>query len=225
MKRGTDNYDVFSRFFLSFIVAFLNIFGTVFFIGAVFLIGLIEEEGGSSEDSSDSEDVAFRENVFHEMENYYRDLVYDRVLARIVDQVDELTFHARVCDSKLIVPCYLRPELYSNRTGPLVMGVVRLGYNYISRVFDIIELIDTEIKEGSPWVWNILVGEIIGEDEEDDERIIYASLEPGQDVPYVLCVLCDHLRDTYIQGGDLVYLEVDETNRAFYKIFEIVEHS
>lgn len=108
-----------------------------------------------------------------------------------------------------------------------MVGLVRLEYNYVSLVYDIIELIDSKLtdskkKEGPPWAWNTVFAEIIGEYEDEDESIFYASLEPGQ---VVLCKVFDHLRNTLIQDGDIVYLEVNETDRAFYKIVEIVDRS
>ena len=51
------------------------------------------------------------------------------------------------------------------------------------------------------------------------ERIFYASLEPEQVVP---CKVFDYLRNTLIQDGDIVLLEVNETNRSFYYIVEII---
>ena len=73
---------------------------------------------------------------------------------------------------------------------------------------------------GSSWVWNIVVAEIIGEYEGMDERILYARLEPGQLVP---CKMFDHLVDTSVGGGDLVLLEVNETNRSFYYFLQILD--
>jgi len=75
---------------------------------------------------------------------------------------------------------------------------------------------DTREKNGSLWVWNIVVAEIIGDYEEID---VYAKLEPGQLVP---CKMFDHLVDTFVRDGDLVLLEVNETNPSFYYFLQIL---
>jgi len=145
----------------------------------------------------------------------------DRKLAHIVDQLDYRTFQARFCETDSIVTCYLRPELYSNLTRLPTKGLVRLEYNsgFGPRVHYITQVIDSKIKEGSPRAWNTVLAEIIGEDEEMGERILYASLEPEQVVP---CKVFDYLRDAFIRDGDILLLEVNETNRSFYYIVEII---
>ena len=179
-----------------------------------------EEE--SSEDSTDSEEAAlFSRNI----DNFFADLVFDRVLAHIVNQVDAWTFQARFSGSNLIVMCYLRPELYSNLTRPLVGSLVRLEYNYYSfgskgYGYYIIQVIDSNIKEGAPWRWNYVYAEVIGEDEDRGKRVVYARLLESEEV--VLCQVYDYLRDTIIEKDYLVYLEVNERNRTYF-IVEIVE--
>ena len=156
---------------------------------------------------------------------YFMDVVrypfgdFDRKLAHIVDQVDDHTFQTRFCETDSIVTCYLSHGLFPR---PLVGGLVRLEYNsgLRPRVHYIIEVIYSKMKEGSPWVWNTVLAEIIGEYEEMDERILYVRLEPGQVVP---CKMFDHLVDTFIRDGDIVLLEVNETNRSFYYIVEIID--
>jgi hypothetical protein len=108
-----------------------------------------------------------------------------------------------------------------------VGGLVRLEYweNYgglRSGVHYIIEVINSKIREGPPWVWYIVRAEIVGEDEimYEDERIVYAMLESEQLVP---CKVKDYFVDTFFYPGDIVLLEVNETNRSFYNIFEIMD--
>ena len=79
---------------------------------------------------------------------------------------------------------------------------------------------ETPKKNGSSWVWNLVVAEIIGEYEEMDERILYARLEPGHLVP---CKMFDHSVDTFVRDGDIVLLEVNETNRSFYFFLDILD--
>ena len=176
---------------------------------------------------SDSEDFTDSQDEYYEDENsesfmddvYYPFRDFDRNLAHIVDQVDDHTFQTRFCETDSIVTCYLSHGLFPR---PLVGGLVRLEYNsgLRPRVHYIIEVIYSKMKEGSPWVWNTVLAEIIGEYEEMDERILYVRLEPGQVVP---CKMFDHLVDTFIRDGDIVLLEVNETNRSFYYIVEIID--
>ena len=174
------------------------------------------EEKGSSEDSTDSENGAFWDNLF-------RDLVFERVLACIINQVDSCIFQARFCGSDLIVTSYLRPELCSNLTKLVEGSLVRLEYNYSfgPRVYYIIQVINSQIKKG-PWIWNTVYAEITGEEyqyEEEDDRILHARLLESGEV--VRCKVFDHLRNTMIQKRDLVYLQVNEKNRSYF-IIEIV---
>jgi hypothetical protein len=164
---------------------------------------------------------------------YFMDVVrypfgdFDRKLAHIVDQVDDYTFQARFCETDSIVTCYLSDKLLDNNIQPLVGGLVRLEYleyytGLRSRIYYIIQVINSKIREGPPWVWYMVRAEIIEEDEEmyGDERLLYAMLESEQ---LVLCKVKDYFLDTFFYPGDIVLLEVNETNRSFYYIFEIMD--
>ena len=186
----------------------------------VFIIIVIEEDytkSSSSEDGyfDDYENDSFMENVH----DPFPDL--DRKLGHIVDQVDDRTFQARFCETDSIVTCYLSHDLFHKNTRPLVGDLIRLEYSsgFGPRVHYIIQVIDSEIKERSPWVWNIVLAKIVGEDEEMGERIIYVRLEPEQLVP---CKVVSYLLNAYMQDGDLVLVEVNQTNRSFYTIVEIL---
>jgi len=188
----------------------------------VFVIIVIEEDYPKSSSSEDGyADDYENDNFMGNAHDPYPDL--DRKLGHIVDQVDDRTFHARFCETDSIVTCYLSHDLFHKNTRPLVGDLVRLEYSsgFGPRIHYIIQVIDSKIKEGSPWVWNIVLAEIKDKYEETDERIFYASLESEQ---VVLCKVNDYLRHAFIRDGDLVLLEVDERNRSFYKIVEILIH-
>lgn len=185
----------------------------------VFIIIVIEEDytkSSSSEDGyiHDYENDNFMENV----RDPFPDL--DRKLGHIVDQVDDRTFEARFCETDSIVTCYLSHNLFHKNTRPLVGDLVRLEYGsgFGLRMHYIIEVIDSEIEKGHQWVWNILLAEIIGEYDEMVERIIYVRLEPEQLVP---CKVSHYLLNTYMQGGDIALVEVNQTNKSFYMVIDI----
>lgn len=185
----------------------------------VFVIIVIEEDYTKSSSSEDGYvDDYENDNFMKNVHDPFPDL--DRKLGHIVDQVDDRTFQARFCETDSIVTCYLSHDLFHKNIRPVVGDLVRLEYSsgFGLRMHYIIQVIDSEIEKGSPWVWNILLAEIVGEDDYMGERIIYVRLEPEQLVP---CKVSNYLLNTYMQGGDIVLVEVNQTNRSFYKVLDI----
>jgi len=50
-------------------------------------------------------------------------------LAYVVEQIDERTFQARLCETDSIVKCYLSHKLFYHNIQPLVGDLVKLEYN------------------------------------------------------------------------------------------------
>jgi hypothetical protein len=185
-------------------------------------------EGEEFIDPDSEDDDSFRERVFKDMQNFLRDFVFEKALAIVVDvDGDGLTYHAHLCDTKLIVMCYLRPDLNK----PLVGDLVRVHYNYVSFHYEIMgltgyKLTGSKKEEGPPWAWDFVVGEIVEEFEYKDEMYFYANLDIGQSLEnvepqhLVLCKPFDFLENELIQSGDIVYLEANRRDRS-YKIFYI----
>jgi len=69
-------------------------------------------------------------------EAFIRDFVFEKPLANVVDvDGDGLTYHVRICETQLIVMCYLGPDLYK----PFVGDLVEIHYNYGSFHYEIIQ--------------------------------------------------------------------------------------
>ena len=181
-------------------------------------------EGEELIDPDSEDDDSFRERVFQDMQNFLRDFVFEKPLANVVDvDGDGFTYHARLCETKLIVMCYLRPDLNK----PFVGDLVRIHYNFVSLHYEIMyKFTGSKKEEGPPWAWYFVVGEIVDEFEYKDEMYFYANLDIGQSLEnvepqhLVLCKPFDFLKNELIQSGDIVYLEGNRRDRS-YKIFYI----
>jgi hypothetical protein len=167
------------------------------------------------------DDDSLRERAFQEMDNFLRDFVFDKPVANVVDvDGDGLTYHVRICNTNLIVMCYLGPGLNK----PFVGDLVNIHYNHGSLHYEINYLhkfTDFQKESGRPWAYDFLIGEIVDELEWDGEIYFYANLEIGQSLEnvepqhIVPCKPCAFLKNELIMSGDIVYLEANQRDRSF----------